>query len=287
MERTIGNFQTEGITMEYSVAGSGKPVLVMHGGHSNYKEAFGYEALLQSGYSVITPSRAGYGETSKEAGKSLALACEHYKKLLDHLQVESVHVIAMSAGGPSGIYFAAHYPEYVTSLVLESAVTKEWLTPKDKEYKAAQLIFRPGTEKITWKMISLLNNVFPKFIFRQMFSSFSSLSFKEAQELIAPEDIDAIKKMNNRQRSGAGFLIDLAQIKELSEEDLQTVSAPTLILHSRHDSSVPFAHAQYAASTIPDAELRLLDTWGHLIWLGKHGEKTDAYVVNFLDEHSG
>ncbi|TWL43763.1 hypothetical protein CHCC15543_1441 [Bacillus licheniformis] len=69
MKRSIGTFEIDGLTIEYSRVGEGKPILVMHGGHSNCREEF------ESRFSIITPSRAGYGRTSKEIGDSLELAC--------------------------------------------------------------------------------------------------------------------------------------------------------------------------------------------------------------------
>jgi pimeloyl-ACP methyl ester carboxylesterase len=283
MERRIENYSIGGVTIEYSIIGEGEPIFVMHGGHSNCDEEFGYKALVENGFSIITPSRPGYGGTSKELGKSLAIACEYYFKLLNYLNIKKVHLLAISAGGPSGIYFAANYPENVWSLTLQSAVTKEWLTPKDKEYKAAKILFHPRTEKYTWKLISIMNNIFPQFIFKQMFPSFSKLAYIEAEDKLNKDDVEAIRKMNNRQRSGYGFFIDLVQIKELSHEDLQTVNCPTLIMHSKHDGSVPLEHAYYANENIPSSELCLLDTWGHLIWLGKSSKLTDKNLITFLE----
>lgn len=282
MERRIEKFSTNGLTLEYSIMGDGEPIFVMHGGHSNCKEEFGYKALIENGFSIITPSRAGYGGTSKEIGESLSTACEHYMKLLNHLKIKKVHLVAISAGGPSGIYFASKYPEMVYSLTLQSAVTKEWLTPKDKELKAARVLFRPKTEKYTWKLISFMNNLFPRFIFNQMFPSFSKLTNDEAKEMLSKDDVEAIRKMNNRQRSGEGFFIDLAQINEVAIENLQAISCPTLIMHSKHDGSVLLEHPYLAHEKIPTSELCLLDTWGHLIWLGKSSKETDEILINFL-----
>ncbi len=89
--------------------------------------------------------------------------------------------------------------------------------------------------------------------------------------------------MNNRQRSGQGFLIDLIRNNELSTEDLQTVSCPTLIMHSAHDAGVPVEHAYYAKDHISNSELQILDSWGHLIWIGKHAKQYDARLIDFLN----
>lgn len=103
MERVIEVFCVDDIFIEYSVAREGEPVLVFHGGHSNCLEEFGYQALIDHGFSIITPSRAGYGGTSKEIGKNLKTACNYYAKILSHLKIEKVHVLAISAGAPTFI----------------------------------------------------------------------------------------------------------------------------------------------------------------------------------------
>lgn len=282
IERRIELLSIENKTIEYSVVGQGEPILVMHGGHSNCKEEFGYKGLVENGYSIITPSRAGYGRTSKEVGTNLSLACECYVRLLDHLNIEKVHILAISAGGPSGIYLASNYPERIRTLTLQSAVTKTWLTPKDKEYKAAKLLFNPKTEKFTWRLISSMTNIFPRFIFKQMFPSFSKLKCNEVKDKWTEDDVEAVKEMNNRQRSGTGFLIDLAQINEISRANLHAITCPTLIMHSKHDSSVPLEHPYYAHEYIPSSKLCLLDSWGHLIWLGISSHETDEMINKFL-----
>lgn len=89
----------EGYSLEYSVAGHGHghgaTILVMHGGHSNSYEEFGYEELVGEGYQILTPSRPGYGRTSKELGRNLSTACQAYIELLDFLRIEQVHVLSI------------------------------------------------------------------------------------------------------------------------------------------------------------------------------------------------
>jgi pimeloyl-ACP methyl ester carboxylesterase len=269
--------------IEYSMVGEGIPVLVFHGGHSNCHEEFGYRELLKRGYSIMTPSRAGYGGTSPL--EDLQETCEAYLKLLNHLRLKKVHVIAISAGGPSGILFASLYPERVRSLTLQSAVTREWLTPADKEYKAAQILFRPSVERFTWKMIRSFNYLFPEFLFKQMAPSFSTLPYSKVRDYIREDDIDQFTKMNARQRSGKGFLIDIAQTKFISPSELQRIKCSTLVLHSKNDNAVSLEHAYHATEHIVNSKLCLVDTWGHLIWLGKGSDYMYEELFSFLREN--
>lgn len=146
----------------------------------------------------------------------------------------------------------------------------------------AKILFHPRFEKITWKLISTMNNRFPLFIFKQMFSSFSTLKYSEAKSKIDSYDIEAIRKMNDRQRSGYGFYIDLEQFNEITIEDLKAVSCPTLIMQSNYDRSVPIEHAYFAKENIPSSKLCLIDSWGHLIWLGRSSNETNHNLINFL-----
>lgn len=88
----------------------------------------------------------------------------------------------MSAGGPSGIYFASKYPDRVESLVLQSAVIKTWLTTKDAEYRIGRILFRQPVEKAVWQLVSSCNNRFPKWMFKHMMSSFSSLPARRSSK---------------------------------------------------------------------------------------------------------
>lgn len=285
MKRRVETCLIEGKTVEYSITGEGIPILIMHGGHSNCYEEFGYNTLVEQGFSLITPSRAGYGKTSKDIGESLASACGFYLNLLNHLNLEEVHLMAISAGGPSGIYFASRYPEKVKTLTLQCAVTKEWLTPKDNTYKIAQILFRPKIEKYIWKLVSFFNNQFPNYMFKQMAPSFSKLPYKDVVSKMKEDDIEEIRKMNNRQRSGYGFLIDLSQTAMISSKDLQKITCPTLIMHSQNDAAVSLEHAYNANKYILNSELFLLNTWGHLIWLGKEEEVLDKKLLDFLTDY--
>lgn len=282
MERQVKLFKIDELTIEYSVIGKGDPVLIMHGGHSNCLEEFGYQALIDNGFSIITPSRPGYGRTSKEIGENLIGACDYYAKLLTHLGIKKVHIIAVSAGGASGIYFASRHPDKVLSLTLESAVTKEWLTSKDKEYRAARLLFHPSREKIVWKLISNLNNRFPNFLFKQIYSSFSQLPYHNVQGRLTEKDMEAFRRMNHRQRSGEGFFIDLEQTNQIDDGELARIACPTLIIHSQNDSAVPIEHANHAHQCIRSSKQIILNSWGHLIWLGDMSRMVDEKVIEFL-----
>ena len=68
--------QTSRGPIEYTLLGKGPVVLVCHGTSSNCFSTAESEPLVAAGFSVLTPSRPGYGRTPLEVGRSAALACE-------------------------------------------------------------------------------------------------------------------------------------------------------------------------------------------------------------------
>jgi pimeloyl-ACP methyl ester carboxylesterase len=138
--------QTPKGQIEYVIKGTGKPCLLLHGGHSNCFEAFGTEEIIAAGMSALIPSRPGYGKTSASVGKTASEAADLMIALLDELSIPKVSVVAVSAAGPTALYLAAKYPERIDKLVLESAVTKRWLTPDDAVYKTGYATNFPATE---------------------------------------------------------------------------------------------------------------------------------------------
>jgi pimeloyl-ACP methyl ester carboxylesterase len=63
---------------------------------------------------------------------------------------------------------------------------------------------------------------------------------------------------------------------------LSTVRQPTLVVHSREDKSVPFAHAEWSLKHIPQAELRESGLTGHFSWIGPDFQRISQRMIAFL-----
>lgn len=268
--------------IEYVFKGKGQTCLLLHGGHSNCFEPFGTEEILAAGMSALIPSRPGYGRTPESVGKSAAEAAASMVALLDQLSLKKVSVIAMSAGGPTGLYLAALYPERVDKLVLQSAVSKRWLSPDDALYKTARRIFHPRVQSITWNLLKTFVNISPNLIYRQMIPSFSKLETSAVLSSLTASDKAIFKNMLLHLSSGTGFMLDIEH--NVPEEILNAITIPVLIVHSQNDNSVNFSHARHAQELIHNSELFEAKTWGHLIWIGDGSTEVKEKVVHFLRE---
>jgi pimeloyl-ACP methyl ester carboxylesterase len=111
-------------SIEYGESGDGSPVLGIHGAAGGYDQTLLLgRLLLGRGCRVIAPSRFGYLNTPIPEDSSIGAQADTYACLLDALKVDRVTVVAISAGGPSGLHFVLRHPERTAALVLVSAIS--------------------------------------------------------------------------------------------------------------------------------------------------------------------
>jgi pimeloyl-ACP methyl ester carboxylesterase/predicted amino acid-binding ACT domain protein len=110
----------------YGIAGSGPPIVFLHGwalGHHSYKRAL--RRLARRGSQVITPALPGFGGTADlpRSERTIAGYGRWVAAFLAELDVEGpAVVVGHSFGGGVGIAFAHEHPDLVTQLVLVNSV---------------------------------------------------------------------------------------------------------------------------------------------------------------------
>jgi len=121
---------------------NGKTVVLFHG------KNFGAEywantlrALSEQGYRVIAPDQIGFGKSAKpEMRYTFAMLVDNNVRLLDHLKVDRVAIVANSMGGMLGVHFARRNPERVSALVLENPLGLEDYVPSIPPQQTANLV---------------------------------------------------------------------------------------------------------------------------------------------------
>jgi pimeloyl-ACP methyl ester carboxylesterase len=106
-------------TLEYAVVGQGEPMLIVHGAGGGFYQGIDMTgALAGHGYQLIAPSRFGYLRSSMPANLTTAMQADAYAQLLDHLGIDKVVVVGISAGAWSSLQFAIRHPEGLRALIL-------------------------------------------------------------------------------------------------------------------------------------------------------------------------
>lgn len=251
--------------VEYLFEGEGPAVLIVHGGHGSCRGEYGQQHLVRAGFSVLTPTRPGYKGTPIDSGTTAEATADLFAALLDTLGIETVCVVGNSAGGPTAIEFAARHQGRTKRLVLEAAVTKPWFHRLTVQYYGSKFIFSPKRQQRFWRNLRAKLEQDEHKTLKGTMKRFTRLPATEVLEHLTPTDIEALKiAMVTGNDSGIGFVYDV----DHRAPDIERISCPTLIIHSKNDGSVPFAHAEYARAKIAGAELFEAQTDSHFLYIG-------------------
>ncbi|HEX6232805.1 MAG TPA: alpha/beta hydrolase [Jiangellaceae bacterium] len=258
-------------------------VVVFHGGHMNAGLALGEDVFIDLGYTVLVPSRPGYGKTPVTSGGTPDGFARAVRHLCERLSIERIAaVVGISAGGPTAVAMAAGYPQVVERLILESAVgTRPW--PDLRTRLSANVLFNGTTEKVTWAALGGLMRGAPNIGLRLLLRDLSTKPVGGVIAAFTDQDRAAILALLSYMRSGQGFLNDLRNGPARTLE----IGQPTLIVASRHDRSVPFAQAEALATGIPHAELVVSEADTHFIWFGTDYHMITDRIGRFLSNGQG
>jgi pimeloyl-ACP methyl ester carboxylesterase len=246
--------------VEYSDRGSGVPVLVVHGSGGGFDQGeFLADAALGDGVRTIAPSRFGYLRSTFRPGATFDDQAHAYARLLDHLGVDRVAVVAFSHGGPSALLFAVLHPQRVSSLTLLSAGVAASGAPDQQQAhrqgRALMTIFQH--DPLYWAVTHALRG---RFLALMGADDAVVAGLTPAQHRLANELIDRMNPVSPR---APGTVFD--HHATMPGERIAAIRAPTLIVHARDDTLQLFRNAEYAARTIPDARLAAFDHGGHLL----------------------
>jgi pimeloyl-ACP methyl ester carboxylesterase len=111
-----------GINLYYETHGSGRPLILLHGGLGS-GEMFGpVLPELAEHHQVITPDLQGHGRTADiDRPLDVRLMAGDIAALIDHLRLDRPDVVGYSLGGGVAFQTAAAYPAKVRRLVMVSA----------------------------------------------------------------------------------------------------------------------------------------------------------------------
>lgn len=270
--------QTKRGSLEYRTVGQGPALLVLNSGHTNCDSPLGHaQFFLDQGYQLLIPSRPGYGKTPSSTGRTAEAFADALVSLLDLLRLASVIVVGISAAGRTALQLAGRYPERVSKLILQNAVTGGRF-PTGLIRLGAYLLFNPFIEAGTWAAFRAFARVAPQAAFRSMMASLTCLDTDQVIATMSPDQQQAALAFLLACRSGAGFLHDIHH----HCGDLSRITAPTLILESKYDGSKDPCHATYAADHIANAELFLSPAESHLFWFSSYDREIRAKMQEFL-----
>jgi pimeloyl-ACP methyl ester carboxylesterase len=114
--------EVNGINLYYETHGSGRPLILLHGGLGSGEMFESVLPQLAERHQVVTVDLQGHGRTADiDRPLDAVLMAGDIAALIDHLQLAKPDVVGYSLGGGVAFHTAAKYPTKVRRLVMVSA----------------------------------------------------------------------------------------------------------------------------------------------------------------------
>jgi 2-hydroxy-6-oxonona-2,4-dienedioate hydrolase len=263
--------------IQYAEVGNGPAVLIVHGAGGGYDQGTFFARAIGGEFRWLAPSRFGFLRTPVPDTADSVLQADAHAALLDQLNIDRVAVVGVSMGGPSALLFALRHPHRTTSLVLISAASHRI----DARPALLSAVFEVFLHDIVYWVIVRLA---PRALLAALGvppAVQQGLSRAEQGRLI--EFVRSIVPMAAR-RDGQRLE---QHMSDYHSERIGDIEAPTLVVHARDDTLVPFEHAQFSAASIPHSESYWMTHGGHLGLLLDSNAEARNRVLQFVAAHPG
>jgi pimeloyl-ACP methyl ester carboxylesterase len=139
-------------------------------------------------------------------------------------------------------------------------------------------VFHARVEAGTWAILRSLVRAAPSLALRLLLRDLSVLPTRQVLAGLSIAERVMLAGLFTVMRSGSGFVADMLPVPDCAAQ----ISQPALVIATRHDRSVPFAHAESLAAAMPNAELVDSRADSHMIWFGPDYPRIAMKIRDFL-----
>ena len=252
------------INLAYTEAGSGPPIVLIHGYPFNRSLWTEQAEALRSKYRVVTPDLRGFGESDSSAGPAtMTRMAEDVATLMDELGIDQAVIGGLSMGGYVALAFARMFPARLKALVLADTRAQA-----DTE-EGKQTRFQQAEKATSEGMAGIADAMLPKLLTPETVSK-------------RPELVKRVRDMmlKTKPEGAAGALLGMAE-RDDQTEFISSILVPTLILVGREDAITPVADSEKMQSRIEGSRLVVIENAGHVSNLEQTEQFNDA-LLGFL-----
>ncbi|GLZ48154.1 2,6-dioxo-6-phenylhexa-3-enoate hydrolase [Actinomycetospora sp. NBRC 106375] len=261
-----------GVRTHYHDAGTGDPVLFLHGsgpgvsGWANWRLNL---PVLAERFRVVAPDIVGFGSTERpdDVRYSLRSWTDHVWDVADTLGLERFSIVGNSLGGRIALEMAHERPGRVARMVLMGS---------------------PGVGMTVTEGLRALRAYTPspgnmRDLLRTYFAVDPDLITDDLVRIryeasAAPGVHEAYTAMFHDPRHDGGNL-------GITEEQVRATAVPSLLVHGREDRVVPADVSWTMVNLLPDADLRVFARCGHWTQI-ERADEFNTTVADFLGRAS-
>ncbi|MGB3591612.1 MAG: alpha/beta hydrolase [Nonlabens sp.] len=240
---------------EYHTAGSGTPIIVLHGlmgGLSNFEGVI--EFFPKQGFQVVVPTLPLYDLPLLKT--NIKTFAKHINDFIDHMGWEQVILLGNSLGGHIGLVTTKLFPEKIKALIItgssglyENSMGDSYPRKGDYDYikkKSEEVFYDPA------------------------------IATKEVVD-------EVFQVANNRNKLLKTLAIAKSAIRHNMKKDLPAMTTPTCIIWGKQDSVTPPEVATEFHEKLPDSDLFWIDKCGHAAMMEHPQEFNQVLQSWFVD----
>ena len=197
--------------------------------------------------------------------------------LLDHLGLDQVAVVGVSAGGGTVYETAARHADRVAALIPVDCVARAYQPP------VTDLELKVFVSPLGLRLTALLGDYLTKSAVKGMIATESTLDKKLVAERVKHITSDPLKLAyfkammhtlgDNAVMRVPGAKNDVEKLGAVTALPLADIRCPTLVIHGDADNDVHPDHTKLAAETIPGAEMVWIEKGSHFgFWLADEAQ---------------
>jgi pimeloyl-ACP methyl ester carboxylesterase len=209
--------------------------------------------LKDAGTPDIPAMKALMAERKKTRSPySLLDMANDIKGLLDAVGIKSAHIVGRSMGGMIGQMMAIHHPERIKTLTsIMSSTSDPKLPPPKSDVLSVLLEPEPGDKE------GFINHSV------RVMNMLSGSRYQIDEDRVRKWALDSYQRGLNPDGVARQFAAILATGSR--KKALKSVTVPTLVIHGDADPLVPVECGIDTASTIPGAQLLIIEGLGHTL----------------------
>ena len=265
----------DGHRMRYQRAGSGPPLLLIHGllGYS-FSWRFNLATFAEH-FTVYAVDLLGTGYSEKPAGLdcSLGAIARRLTRFMDVTGLVSADVIGTSHGGGVAAMMAASEPNRVRRLVLVANINP-WSRIGRKRLWALNSPLGWPVLKLGWPVVRAFKGPY----LARMYGDKRRISPGTIEGYVAP------LKARGSDRYPMSVVRNWRKDTSPLREAFGKIKAPTLVLWGSKDKLVSPSSATAVQQAIQGAELKIIEGAGHLVY-EELPEEFNRVVLDFFQRH--
>jgi pimeloyl-ACP methyl ester carboxylesterase len=262
----LAHAENGGVRLAYDEIGSGEPILFVQGlGYD--RRGFGpLPQLLADDFRIIRFDNRGIGDSDVPPGPySVAEMAADAVAVLDAARIDRAHVLGVSLGGYIAQELTVRFPERVRKLVLVSTAPggpRQYPMPARGVEAFSRFPLMPREAGLRLMVENSLGDH----------------AVRERPELV--EEVYGYRL--ERAPSLAGWQAQAYAGASFDAYDrIQSITAPTLVVHGTADTVVDARNAELLGKRIPGARVHLVPDRGHLV-VWQEGELLAPVIREFL-----